>query len=78
MTLILVVMAQFQAAGKTMSKREFIAIAFKDTVSSVQPSAKTLWLKDDIQSKISKILSEENRMLHWDSSSTVTADSPNS
>ena len=62
--------AQLSIAAKSMSKREFIAIAFKDTLSIVQPSAKIIWLKDEIQLKITKILDHRYpklRLRYWQS-----------
>lgn len=64
--IVLLLAAPLSVAAKTISKKEFIAMAFTDTKS--QPKPETLWLNDDLQAKATAILDHRYpklRLRYW-------------
>lgn len=64
--LFVVIPATFSAHA--MSKKEFIATAFSQQSTNIQPEVKTLWLDAQLQSKIKAILDHQYpklRLRYW-------------
>jgi len=71
-TVLLLLVSQVSFAGNNISKKEFLNLVYKDSLSQVE--AKTLWLDQEIQEKIIKILDHKYPKLRLRYKQLVTLD----